>query len=59
MILFTFCSIGNEPSSSNSQSLGISKGELIPVNSLTTPFLANLYNPFTSLFSHVSIELFT
>ena len=58
-ILLTFCSKGREPSRTNSHLDGTSKGELIPVNSLITPSLANLYKPLTSLFSQVSIELST
>ena len=32
--------------------LGTSKGESIPVKSFIKPFLACLYNPLVSLFSH-------
>ena len=43
-ILLTFCSKGREPSRTNSHLDGTSKGELIPVNSLITPSLANFIN---------------
>ena len=36
--------------------LGASYGEEIPVKKETSPFLALLYNPFGSLFSHSSKE---
>jgi len=43
---------------SNSGFTGGSKGAFIPVKFFISPFRAFLYNPFVSLFSHVSKEAF-